>query len=274
MNLAYTIPGLATLIEWFSAAALFAVGWYWIKPGLNRFGDGLVVAGLVTAAGGAVWLAWDRSLNQALVRSSLTTGLAVSALVVYVILGHRRAERLSVLSMLIFAIPVQAAAVILMFGSGAEVILPEPFLPLWMVLRTLTGLAGYGALAVSAMMILLIFALVRVRERLSVDQWAAGLGLRSLEWRAWQIALVALSISVSIGLLRAWWGTGQMLVGGLQWALITWLLVAASAVGLMQGATRSRLARTLLVLACVVGIVSVLVMAGPPAVTGPLTGTG
>jgi hypothetical protein len=274
MNLAYAIPGLAALFEWSSAAALFAIGWYWMKSGLNRFGDSLAVSGLVTAAGGAVWLVWDRPPNLALVQSSLTTGLAVSALVIYVIHSHRRAERLSAFSMLIFAISVQVLAVVLMFGSGAQIVLPEAFLPLWMALRTLTGLAGYGALAVSAVMILLIFALGRMKERLSVDQWAAGLGLRGLEWRSWQIALVALSISISTGLLRAWWGTGQVLVDGIRWALITWLLVAASAVGLMQGGTRSRLARILLVLACVVGVVSVLAMAGPLAVTSPPTETG
>ena len=274
MDLAYTIPGAAALIAWLLAAALYAVGWNRIKTGLNQFGDSLGVVGLITAAGGAVWLAWDAPRNLTLIRSSLTSGLAVSALVVYVVLGHRRRERLSALAMLIFAIPIQAVAVGQLFGHGVEVFLPETFLPLWMLLRTLTGLVGYSGLAVSAMMILLISALARMKERLSVDQLAAGIGLRALEWKSWQIALVALSVSVSIGLIRTWWGTGQVMLGGNNWALITWLLVAASAIGLMQGATAPRLARVLVVLACVVGAFSVLTVAGPLVVPDPLAGTG
>jgi hypothetical protein len=143
-----------------------------------------------------------------------------------------------------------------------------------MPLRTLTGLVGYGGLAVSAMMVLLIFVFARKKERLSVDQLAAGIGLRTLEWKSWKIALVALSVSVSTGVIRTWWGTGQVMLDGNSWALVTWLLVAASAVGLMQGATRPRLARVLVVLACVVGVLSVLTMAGPLVVPGPLASTG
>ena len=171
-------------------------------------------------------------------------------------------------------IPIQAVAVGQLFGRGVEVFLPKTFLPLWMLLRTLTGLVGYGGLAVSAMMILLISALARMKERLSVDQLAAGIGLRALEWKSWQIALVALSVSASIGLIRAWWGTGQVMLGGNNWALITWLLVAASAIGLMQGATAPRLARVLVVLACMVGAFSVLTVAGPLVVPDPPAGTG
>lgn len=268
MDLAYTIPGAAALIVWFLAAALYTVGWYRLKPNLNQFGDSLGIVGLVTAAGGATWLAWDAPWDLALIQSSLTSGVAVSALVVYALLAHQRRERLSALAMLIFAIPIQAVAMGQLFGQTAEVFLPDTLLPLWMPLRTLTGLVGYGGLAVSAMMVLLIFALARIKERLSVDHLAAGIGLRALEWRSWQIALVALSISVSIGLIRTWWGTGQVMLGGNSWTMVTWLLVAASAVGLMQGATRARLARVLVVLACVVGVFSILTVAGSLARTG------
>jgi hypothetical protein len=274
MDLAYKIPGAAVLIAWLLAAALYAVGWYRVKSNLNQFGDSLGVVGLVTAAGGAVWLAWDAPRNLALVRSSLTSGLAVSALVVYVVIGHRRRERLSALAVLAFAILIQAMAVGQLFAEGAQILTPETYLPLRMPLRTLIGLAGYGGLAVSATMVLLISSLARFRQRLSVNQLAAGIGLRALEWKSWQTAVVALSISVSIGLIRAWWGTGQVMLGGNSWALVAWLLLAASAIGLMQGATRSRLSRVLVVLACAAGVFSVLTMAGPLVVPDSLAGTG
>ena len=141
MDFVYVIPGVAALIEWLLATALYAVGWYRMKSGLNRFGNGLVVAGLVTALGGAAWLIWSGTLNPALIRSGLATGWAISALVVYAVLAHRRKERLSALAMLVFAILLQVFAVVgLLSQWGAETSLPEAFLPLWTALRTLTGL--------------------------------------------------------------------------------------------------------------------------------------
>jgi hypothetical protein len=269
MDFVYVIPGVAALIEWLLATALYAVGWYRMKSGLNRFGNGLVVAGLVTALGGAAWLIWSGTLNPALIRSGLATGWAISALVVYAVLAHRRKERLSALAMLVFAILLQVFAVVgLLSQWGAETSLPEAFLPLWTALRTLTGLVGYGGLAMSAMLILLSFTLTRIQNRLSVEHLTAAIGLPALEWQSWQIALVALSLSLSIGLIRSWWGLGLVILGGVPWALITWLLLAASAYGFIQGAAHRRTARALLVLACAVGIVSVLTLAGPLAGAG------
>ncbi len=258
MDFVYVIPGIVALVEWLLAAILYAIGWYRLKSGLNRFGDSLVAAGLVTALGGVVWQVWASALHPGLIRSSLATGLAGSALVVYAAIAHRRDERLSALAMLAFAIPVHAFAIAqwLWWGTGAS--LPEAFLPLWTALRTLTGLVGYGGLAMSAMMILLSFILTRTQKRLSVEHLRAAKGLPVLEWKSWQIALVALSLSLSVGLIRTWWGLGQMIAGGMSWALITWLLLAASAYALMQGATHRPLARALLFLAGGVGIVSVL----------------
>lgn len=258
MDFVYVIPGIVALVEWLLAAVLYAVGWYRLKSGLNRFGDSLVAAGLVTALGGVAWLLWAAALHLGLIRSSLATGLAGSALIVYAVLAHRRDERLTAMAMLSFAIPVHAFAIAqwLWWGTGAS--LPEAFLPLWTALRALTGLVGYGGLAMSAMMILLSFTLTRTQNRLSVDHLRAAIGLPALEWQSWQIALVALSLSLSVGLIRTWWGLGQMIAGGISWALITWLLLAASAYGLMQGAVHRRSARAILVLAGGVGIVSVL----------------
>jgi hypothetical protein len=120
----------------------------------------------------------------------------------------------------------------------------------------------------SAMLILLSFTLTRIQNRLSVEHLAAAIGLPALEWQSWQIALVALSLSLSIGLIRSWWGLGLVILGGVPWALITWLLLAASAYGFIQGAAHRRTGRALLVLACAVGIVSVLTLAGPLAGAG------
>jgi hypothetical protein len=269
MDFVYVVPGIAALIEWLLAAVLYAVGWYRLKSNLNRLGDSLVVAGLVTALGGAAWLVWATTPKLGLIRSSLAIALAVSALVVYAVLARRRKERLSALAMLVFAISVQALAVAgLLLQWGAESSLRGAFLPLWMALRALTALVGYGGLAVSAMMILLSFILTRIQNRLSLEHLAAAIGLPALEWQSWQMALVALSLSLSIGLIRSWWGLGQVMVGGDAWALITWLLLAASAYALIRGGVHHRSARALLVLACAVGIVSVLSMANPLVGTG------
>jgi hypothetical protein len=264
MDFVYVIPGVAALIEWLLAAALYAIAWHRMRSGPNRFGDGLVVAGLVTALGGAAWLVWAGRLYPALIRSSLATGWAVSALLVYAVLAHRRKERLSALAMLIFATLLQAFALAALLSRwGAEASLPEAFLPLWTALRTLTGLVGYGGLAMSATLILLSFTLTRIQHRLSVEHLTAAIGLPALEWQSRQIALVALSLSVSIGLIRSWWGLGLVIVGGIPWALITWLLLAASAYGFIQGAAHRRTSRVLLVLACAAGIVSLLSLPGP-----------
>lgn len=267
MDSVYAIPGAVALLEWLLAAALYAVAWHRMKYGLNRMGDGLAVAGLVTSAVGIAWLAWDGLANLALGRSGLATGLAASTLIVYAVLAHRRMERLSAFLVLGFAIPIQAYAVGRLWW-GVEAVPPGMFLPLWLAFRTLAGLVGYGGLAVGATMIVLSFVLTRMRGKLSVDRLTAAVGLPALEWRSLQIALVALSASLSVELIRSWWGLGQVMADGLTWALITWLLLTAGIYGLMQGGAPRRPARALLVLACVVELVAVLTMAGPLAGTG------
>ena len=274
MNFVYATPGIAALIEWLLAAILYTLGWYRMKRDLNRLGDSLALAGLITASGGVAWVIWDTALNRDLVRSSLATGLVVSALVVYAILAHRRTERLSAAAMSGFAILLQAYAVGQLLWGETSVVLPQVFLPPWTALYVLTGLVGCGALVVSAMMILLLFTSSRAADRLPGTRLTAVLGLPALEWRAWQVALVALSVSLSIGLIRSWWGWGQAMANGLPWMLITWLSLAAGAYGLIQGATRRRPARTLLVLACAFGIIAVLTMAWPLVGAGPQPGAG
>jgi hypothetical protein len=59
-------------------------------------------------------------------------------------------------------------------------------------------------------------------------------------------------------LIYAWWGLGQVMADGLAWALIIWLLLAAGAYGLLQGAAPPRLARVLLVLAGVVACATIV----------------
>jgi hypothetical protein len=273
MDSIYAAPGAMVLVEWLLAAVLYAVGWYRSKYGLRRVSDGLALAGLVTALASIGWLAWDVSPKLALARSSLATGLAASELAVYAVLAYRRPERLSALGVLGFAIPIQAYAVGRLWW-GAETVPSGIFLPLWMILHTLTGLVGYGALIVAATAITLSFTLSRMRGQLSADQLTAAVELSTLEWRSWRIALIALSVSLSTGLIRSWWGLGQVMAGGSVWALITWLLLVAGSYGLTQGALPRRLARVLLVLAGVVAIVAVVTMGGPLAGTGPLVGTG
>jgi hypothetical protein len=274
MDLAYALPGVVALIEWLLATVLYVYGWYQTESDLNRFGDSLRLAGLITGLGGALWLVWDGPYSPTLIQSSLATGLAASTLVVYDLLARRRLERLSAAATLGFVILMQLFAVgQLLFEWGPKAGLPTVFLPLGMALGTLTGLAGYGGLVVSVAMILVCFTLNRMEDSLDEDQLQASRGLSVLEWKSWQIALVALSISLSIELTRSWWGLGQVVVGGMRGVLITWLLLAAGAYGLTLGIT-PRLARVLLVLAGAVAVISVLIMGTYLTGTGPLAGTG
>jgi hypothetical protein len=264
MTSVYAVPEAIALAEWLFAGVLYAIGWYRMQNVLNRLGDAMVLAGMVTALTGVEWMMWDVSATLALASGSLATGLAISALAVYATLAYQRKERLSALAMLGLAVPLQAYAVGRLWW-GVEVVPQEAFLPLWMVLCTLISLVGYSSLAVGAGMILLVFALSQAWDRLSEGHKAAGVGLWVLEWRSFQIALVALSLSLLMGLIRSWWGLGQVMVGGCVWALATWFLLLAGAYGLIQASIPRRLTRALLVLAGAVAIVAALAMAGPSA---------
>lgn len=261
MDFAYAIPGTAALIEWLLAAALYAVGWYRIRPCLNRVGDAVVAAGLFTTLAGLLWLAWSIAIELAWAPGSLATGLAASALIVYAVLAHRRPERLPALAVLVLSISVQVYAVVRLWWGG-EVAPPDVFLSPWIALGTLAGFVGYGGLVVAAALIGLSFTLNRWPGRLSADRLAVAVRLPALEWWSVQIALVALSISLSMGLIHSWWGLGQVKVGGLTWALAIWLLITARAYSAIQGALSRRPARALLVLACLVGVVAALTILG------------
>lgn len=257
MESIYAVPGTAGLVEWLLAAVFYAFGWYRAKYGFNRLGDGLVVAGWVTSLAGVAWLAWDVSPSLALTRSSLAAGLGAAAVAVYAVLAHGRKERLSAILILALAIPAQAYAAGRLWW-GVEIAPPEMFLPLWVTLGTLTGLVGYGALGVGVLVTFLDFAFSRARARLPEDQLPVAAGLLVLEWRSLQTALVALSISLLVELIRSWWGLGQVPVDDFAWGLITWLLLSAGMVGLMQDSIPRRPARAILVLAGTAAIIAVL----------------
>ncbi len=143
--------------------------------------------------------------------------------------------------------------------------MPHPVpLPIWMLFRALTGLVGYGALGVGAVMIVLSFVLSRATDKLNDDRLETALaGLVTLEWPTFQIAVVALSASLSAGLFQSWWGLGQIMTGGVPSAIICWLMLAAGTYGINQDAIPRRTARIFLVLACVAGVVAALAMAAP-----------
>ena len=262
MGFVYAIPGVVALIEWLLAAALYALGWYRARFSFNRVGDSLVLAGIVTSLAGVAWLTWNISPWLLLARSSLATGLAISALAIYAVLAYRRIERLSAFLILGFAIPAQAYAIGRLWWK-IEAAPEEIFLPLWMAFRAATGLLGTGALGVSVAMIVLAFAFYRVRDHLPQERLLPGAaGLSALKWQSLRIALAALSVSLSFEVIRSWLGLGQVLRVGFVWSLITWLLVVAGAYGLMQGAIPRRAAHAILILAFAVAIGAALTMAG------------
>jgi hypothetical protein len=261
METIYAIAAALALAGWFLAAILYVAGWQRGKKGYNQAGDGLALVGLVAALVGLLWLAWRAPLTSAFTRTSLASGLAVLMVVVYGLLAYSRPERLSALATLGLAVPLQADAVGRLWW-GIDGATTDVFLPIWAAASTLVGLAGYASLAVAAIMMVLSFGLSRTQEKFSAEWLTAVAGLRKLVWRAAQIALIAVSLSLATGLARAWWGLGRLMLGGSAPALTTWLLLVASMYAQMQGATSRRPARALLALASLMGILSALAMTG------------
>jgi hypothetical protein len=230
------LPGAATLFEWLLAAVLYAASWRWPRRSwLGRAGDSLAVAGMVTALVDIAWRTGIAALALAFARSSLVTGLAVAMLAVYAGLAAHRAERLSAFLLLALAIPAQAYAVGRLWW-GAEVVPQDAFGLLWLIPGVLTGMAGAGALGVGAAAMSLAAAFEKAPDRWPVLQAAE---LPVLGQVAVHLALINLSMSLALILARAWWGLGQVASGGLAWLAVAWLLLAASARGLLpEGSSR------------------------------------
>jgi hypothetical protein len=261
METVYAIPGALALAAWFLAVVLYAVGWQQKKKEYGRAGDGLALAGLIAALAGVVWLAWRAPLGFAFTRSSLATGLAVLIVVEYMLLVRSGEERLPARVTLGLAVPLQAYAVGQLWW-GVDVAPADVFLPIWAAVGMLAGLVGYASLAVAAIMMVLSSGSSLTTETSSTAPLADGTKFWELEWRFTQIALIALSLSLAARLARAWWGLGQLMIGGFTWALITWLLLVASTYAQMQDAIPRRPARALFALASAMGILSALAMAG------------
>ena len=244
MELLYTLPGAAALFEWLLAAVLYAASWRWPRRSLlGRVGDSLAVAGMVTALADIAWRAWIAAPALAFARSSLVTGLAVATLAVYAGLAAHRTERLSAFLLLALVIPAQAYAIGRLWW-GAEAIPQDVFGPLWLIPGVLAGLVGAGALGVGAATMGLAAASEKAPDRLSALQAAE---LPALGEEAVQLALVNLSVSLALVLVRSWWGLGQVVSGGLVWSAVAWLLLAAGAYGLTQQGISRRLCLALLV---------------------------
>jgi hypothetical protein len=256
MELVYTLPAMAALLEWFLAAVLYAAGWRWPRRDLDRMGDSLAVAGMVTALADVAWQAWNTTPALALARSSLVTGLAVAALAVYAALAARRTERLSAFLILALVVPAQAYAIGWLWWR-AEVIPQDVFGPIWLALGALAGLVGAGALGVGAATIGLAVASEKAQDRLPGFEVAE---LPALGERALRLALAALSVSLSLVLVRSWWGLGQVVGGGLVWSAVAWLLLAAGTYGLTQKGISRRLYLALLLPAFAAAIGGLLTM--------------
>ncbi len=252
------LPGAAALFEWFLAAVLYAAScWRWSRRSLlGRVGDSLAVAGMVTALADVAWRAWIAAPVLVFARSSLVTGLAIATLAVYAALAAHRTERLSAFLLLALAIPAQAYAIGQLWW-GVEVIPQDAFSPLWLIPGVLTGLVGAGALGVGAATMGMAVAFEKTPDRLPALQAAE---LPVLGEEAVHLALVNLSVSLALILVRSWWGLGQVVSGGLVWSVVAWLLLAAGAYGLMQQAISRRLWLALLVPAFAAAVGGLLTM--------------
>jgi hypothetical protein len=239
----YTLPGAVALFEWFLAAVLYATSWRRPRRDFDRTGDSLAVAGMVTAVLGVAWQAWIAAPALVFARSSLVTGLAVATLTVYAALAAHRAERLSAFLLLALVIPAQAYAIGRLWWGG-EVIPQDVFSPLWLIPGVLTGLVGAGALGVGAATMGLAAASEKAPDQLSGLQPAE---LPVLGEKAVHLALINLSVSLALVLVRSWWGLGQVVSGSLVWSVVAWLLLVAATYGLTQGGNSRRLWLALLI---------------------------
>jgi len=246
-----------TLGVWLLAAVLYAFSWYRARHGLNRLGDGLVLVGLILALVGVALSAADALPGLVLGAGIWATALAVSALAVYAVLARPRSERLSALPVLGLSIVAQTYTLI-ETGWGVRVN-PQPvFLGTWVVLRNVTAVIGYGALAVGVAMMVLSFVFWRTRRRSVAGRWPMTPDLPTIEARAIRVALVALSCSLGLGLIRSWWGWGQAMRSGFAWALVTWLLLVAGVCGVMLDAIAQRTARILWILSLVTAVLAIM----------------
>ncbi len=231
MELVYVLPGAATLFEWLLAAVLYAASWRWPRRSwLSRAGDSLAVAGMVTALADIAWRAGITAPALVFARSSLVTGLAVATLAVYAGLAAHRTERLSAFLLLALAIPAQAYAIGRLWW-GAEVVPQDAFGPLWLIPGVLTGMVGAGALGVGAATMGLAAASEKAPDRLPALQAAE---LPVLGEVAVRLALINVSVSLTLVLARSWWGLGQVASGGWVWSVVAWLLLAAGVYGSTQ----------------------------------------
>jgi len=154
------------------------------------------------------------------------------------------------------AIPAQAYAIGRLWWR-IEVIPQEVFGPFWLAFGVLAGLVGAGALGVGAATIGLAAAPEKAQDRLPASEAAE---LPALGERAARLALVALSVSLSLVLARAWWGLGQVTSGGLVWSVVAWLLLATGTYGLTQEGISRRLWLALLVPAFAAAVGGLLTM--------------
>jgi len=210
----------------------------WIR--LHRLVRGLMWVGLILAlASWAVHVSrsWP---NWAPLRAVQTSGLGIAAVAVQAILTRPQRADLAAVLVSGFSIAAQSAAAVAMWWGGST----DPstaVLPVWMIGRDLAALVAGGALAVCASAVAASFVVRRAHaDQPTQSQDDNGTAhLLEVELTAARAGLVALTLSVSLDVMRSWLGWGEVMRGGAGWLLIAWLLLLSSWAGGLRPASAS-----------------------------------
>ena len=232
----------------------------WIR--LHRLVRGLMWVGLILAlASWAVHVSrsWP---NWAPVRAVQLSGLGIAAVAVQAILT--RPQRADFAAVLVsgFSIAAQSVAAVAVWWGGST----DPstaVLPVWMIGRDLAALVAGGALAVCASAVAASFVVRRAhagQPRRSQDDNGTA-HLLEVELTAARAGLVALTLCLSLDVLRSWLGWGEVMRGGAGWLLLAWLLLLSRWAGGLRPASAS--ARVAVAFLIVPFVAVCLAVAGP-----------
>jgi hypothetical protein len=254
---AFVACGTAAVASWLLAIGFRALQWRQTSNRFRRLADALVWLGVILAMVGWLGYAAGDWPRWSPVRAVQASGLAIAALSAHAVLARRPGDPLPTLFIDAYAILMQIYAVIIVW-VGSPVGEPAGVLPAWMVARDVTALAASGVLALYVAVVMADLVMAgRERWLAHPVSSTAEHGAR-VEDTAIRLALVALTLSLSMAMIRGWIGWGEVVHAGQAALLIAWLLATAAFSGMVTGAAPGRLVRGLIALSFLATLVAVL----------------
>ena len=229
MDVVYVALTVSASALWLAAAGAYGATWGLAKPGLRRWGDAWVVAGMLLTLVAGEWLSVSNGPGWAFSRAGLALGLALVMLALRLALGWLHVERVSLLPLLALALGLQAYAWLAVGWDNLPAV--PTYWPAWHIGRALVLLLGCAALANA----LAALAMHLVAERVAAHTANASTALASelsvLHDSALRLAVLGTSLALTLAGFHAWWAYGQPIAGNLAWLIIAWLLLVAGAGG-------------------------------------------